>query len=250
MMVAIVQARMASSRLPGKIMREILGRPMVSFCIERLRACRPVDEVALATTTHAGDDGVAQFAAQAGLRCYRGSEHDVLDRYCQAARSFGAEDIMRVSSDCPLVDPQVCERLVRTYRESGADYVRTGPTFAEGLDCEVFSLRAIEGAWREARLPSEREHVTVYFKNHRDRFKIITMVNETDDGKYRFSVDEPADFEVVKAIFEALYREGQEPFGAEAIKHFLDTHPDIFGRNRHIIRNEGLLRSLKKDKPL
>jgi len=124
---------------------------------------------------------------------------------------------MRITADCPLVDPQICDMVVREYFDSHSDFVHIGLTFAEGVDCEVLSFKALEKAWREARLKSEREHVTLYLHNHPELFRKITLINNKNDNRYRFTVDEPEDFEVVKRIIEALYIEGKEPFGADKI---------------------------------
>ena len=250
MTAAVIQARMMSTRLPGKVLKPIMGRPMLSYQIERLRFCRSLDEIIIATTINSNDDPIIAFAEKEGLKFYRGSEEDVVDRYYQTAKKFRIDPIVRVTSDCPLIDPALCDHFIQVYINSNVDYVHTGNTFAEGLDCEIISFNALEKIWREASLKSEREHVTLYLNNHPELFKKFTLVSETDDSRYRICVDEPEDFSVVKMIFEALYRNNAQPFSFAKVKNFLDNNPSIYKLNSSVMRNEGLLKSLAKDKPV
>ena len=247
MIAAIIQARMTSTRLPGKVLMEVMGKPLIGYLVERLQYCRHLDKIILATTLNTEDDPIVDFAVRENILFYRGSEHDVLDRYYRTAKEFNIDHIMRITSDCPLIDPTICDLVVDTYIQENADFVHTGPTFAEGLDCEIFSFKVLEKAWNEAEMKSEREHVTLYLHNHPEIFKKISLVNDTDDSRYRFTVDEWEDFLVVKAIFETLYRKNTKPFSSDEIKHFLDSNPSVFKLNAHIIRNEGLVVSLKED---
>ena len=246
MITAIVQARMTSTRLPGKVLLKVMGRPILSYQIERLRRVNNIDNIIIATTINRDDDPIVEFCKRESVSYFRGSENDVLDRYYQAAKKFGVNDIMRVTADCPLIDPENCDNIIQIYLESDIDYIHTGLTFAEGLDCEVLSFNVLERSRQEASLLSEREHVTQYVHNHPDLFKKVTFQNKTDDSKYRFTVDEQEDFLVVKAVIEALYEESIKLYTHE-IKNYLDSHPDVFSLNSHIIRNEGLLKSLKED---
>jgi spore coat polysaccharide biosynthesis protein SpsF len=247
MLAAIVQARMTSTRLPGKVLKEVMGRPLLWYLVERLRMVDNIEKIIIATTTNKEDNLIIKFCEKTELDYYRGSENDVLDRYYQTAKLFGVEHVMRITSDCPLIDPRICDRVIKEYLSSHADYVHTGPTFAEGVDCEILSFKALEKAWREAGLMSEREHITLYIHNHPELFRKITLTNKTNDSKYRFTVDEQEDFLVVKAMLEGLYKENSPPFTTEEIKDFLDTRQDIFMLNAHIVRNQGLLKSLKED---
>ena len=240
MIAAIVQARMTSTRLPGKVLLEVMGRPILSYQIERLRRVNNLDNIIIATTTNRDDDPIVEFCERESASYFRGSENDVLDRYYQAAKKFGVNDIMRITADCPLIDPQICDNIIQIYLESDIDYIHTGLTFAEGLDCEVLSFNVLERSRREASLLSE------YVHNHPELFKKVTFQNKTDDRKYRFTVDEQEDFLVVKAVIEALYKESIK-LSTHEIKNYLDSHPDVFSLNSHIIRNEGLLKSLKDD---
>lgn len=248
MIAAIIQVRMTSTRLPGKVMLEINGKPLLAYMLERLKFSKLIGKVIIATTINYKDNVIVKFCKKAGIDFYRGSENDVLDRYYNTAKEFCVKHIVRVSSDCPLIDPRVCDHIADVYFKSNVDFVHTGPTFAEGVDCEIFSFNVLEKAWNEASLKSEREHLTLYIHNHPELFKKITLINETDDSKYRFTVDELEDFLVVKAILEALYRKNSRPFTTSEIKIFLDSRPDVYKLNTHIIRNEGLLKSLKEDR--
>jgi len=247
MIVAIIQARMGSSRLPGKILKPVLGRPLLAWEIDRLKQCASIGKIVLATSDQPGDDPVASLGAELGVHVFRGNETDVLDRYMQAARAFDAGHIMRVTGDCPLIEPALCDRSAAHFFETGADYVATPPRVAEGLDCEVFTRAALETAWQEARRPSEREHVTLFIRNRPDRFTCLTTPHETDDGAYRVTVDEPEDLAVVKAILEALVPIHGPAFTFAHVRDFLDAHPDIRALNSDIVRNEGLIKSLRQE---
>jgi spore coat polysaccharide biosynthesis protein SpsF len=244
---AILQARMTSSRLPGKVLLPVLGRPLLAHQLERLRHARCLERVVLAPTARATDDPVAAWGQSEGLIVFRGSELDVLDRYHGAAAACGAEVVMRLTGDCPLIDPAVCDRLAEEFFARGADYAATGPRFAEGLDCEVLTREALDTSWREARLPSEREHVTLFVRNHPERFRLHVMENATDDSRYRLTVDEERDFAVVRSVLEALEGAGGSCAGTAAIKEFLDAHPEVLRINADIVRNEGLAKSLAED---
>lgn len=243
----ITQARMTSTRLPGKVLMQVLGKPLLSYHVERLRASKRIGQIVIATTSNHEDDPVAAFADKEGLACYRGSEHDVLDRYYHAARKFRAARIMRVLADCPLIDPPQLDWMIETFLSEGIDHIYTGSTFAEGTDAEMFTFPALEKAYNEAELSSEREHVSQYLRNNPDQFKVVEMDNVTDDSKYRFTVDEPEDFRVVASIIQALYPAGDEIPSLQRIKTYLDKHSDVYQLNAHVVRNEGLQKSLIED---
>jgi len=247
--IIILQARMASTRLPGKVLMHVMGRPLLGYQIERLRFSDMINEIIVATTVNQEDDPIIAFCQKEGLGFYRGSEDDVLDRYYRTAKEYDAKHIMRVTADCPFVEPKICDSLVKKYFETGLDYIKTGLSFAEGVGCEVFSFASLERAWREAKLQSEREHVTLYIRNNPTKFRCMNLENESDDSKYRITVDEKEDFMVVKSILENVSSAGNiEYLDIEAIKRFLDLNPEIGKINSHIIRNEGLLKSLREDR--
>jgi len=187
------------------------------------------------------------LASKEALKSFRGLEDDVLDRYYHTTIECKAEHIMRLTADCPLIDPSQLDRMIETFFVKEADYIYPSSRFAEGTDAEVFTFQALEEAHKNARLRSEREHVTRYFHNNPDLFRIVTLENQTDDSKYRFTVDEKEDFDVVKTIIESLYGGKDRVFGIREIKEFLDEHPQILQLNSHVVRNEGLVKSLKAD---
>jgi spore coat polysaccharide biosynthesis protein SpsF (cytidylyltransferase family) len=246
-LVAIVQARMGSTRLPGKALRPLRGQPLLNHVLDRIASVPCVEAVIVATTLLPEDDAVASLALSRGVLAQRGPVDDVLARFILAARRLDPRHIMRVTADCPLLDPSVCSRLWDLHLQSGADYSATAQDFAEGLDCEIITREALERSDREARLPSEREHVTLYVRNHPELFRISYLHNGVDDSRYRITVDEPADFEVVDAVLGHLRDNQHAGFGFAAVKAFLDAHPEVAAKNSAIVRNAGLIKSLARE---
>jgi spore coat polysaccharide biosynthesis protein SpsF len=238
---------MTSTRLPGKVLMQVKGRPLLSYLFERLRFCGNLDRIILATTINSEDDPVVALCEKEQVLFFRGQEHDVLDRYYQAAMKYNVEHIMHITADCPLVDPQICDMVARQYEKGEADFVGTGPSFAEGMDCSVSSFEALKKAWVNARLQSEREHVMSYIINHPEIFRIFRLTNSSGDGHYRLTVDQIEDFEVVKYVIEQLYKGPERPLLIADMKLLLDKHPEIMNLNSHIIRNEGYIKSLRED---
>ncbi|PYO54903.1 MAG: acylneuraminate cytidylyltransferase, partial [Candidatus Rokuibacteriota bacterium] len=182
--LALVEARLGSTRLPGKALMEIAGRPMLSHVIARALVVPGVDEVVLATTVSPGDEALVELASSQGVASVRGSVEDVLDRFHSALLEYPADAVLRVTADCPLLDPEVSGLVVEDYlaHREEADYVSNvqPPTYPDGLDTEVFSATALERAWREARLPSDREHVTTYIRDRRNGFRIRNVIHGED----------------------------------------------------------------------
>ena len=245
---AIVQARMGSTRLPGKMLIPLYEeKGALELMLGRIARAQRVDRIVVATTVGAADDALATLCARLGFDCFRGSENDVLDRYYQAARRMGSPSVLvRLTGDCPLHDPDVVDEVIGAYEEGGADYVANvePPTYPDGLDTEVFSFGALESAWRDAALKSEREHVTPYIRNHRERFAVRNVACSTDWSSLRWTLDEPADVEFIRAVFSAL---GDRPFGMRDVLELLRRQPALLRLNAGIIRNEGYLKSLKED---
>lgn len=233
---AIIQARMGSIRLPGKVLKTVLGRPLLSHLIERVRTCRSVDRIILATTDRSEDDRICELGEEEQVNVFRGSEVDVLDRYFQAACHWDARHIMRITGDCPLIDPDICDQVAQTYFAEQADYATTGDTFAWGLDCEVISREALEASWRASSRPEEREHVTLYTRNHPGHSRCVTLESPRDERHYRFTVDCPEDFALVSRVLVALNEMGQRSYSHCHITAFLDAHPEILALNRHLAR--------------
>jgi spore coat polysaccharide biosynthesis protein SpsF len=250
MIAAIIQARMSSSRLPDKVLKPLLGAPMLSRQIDRIRHAGTIDEIVVATSVHESDDAIADCCQDIGIRCVRGDLEDVLARYHLASKIIDAEAIVRLTGDCPLSDPKVIDALVGKYSTGGFDYVSNTlkPTFPDGLDAEVFSRHALEAAYRDARLPSEREHVTPYIKNSASFLK-HNLENAIDLSALRWTVDEPADFELVQRIFDTLYPQIPN-FGMSHILELLEHHADWMDLNKHIGRDEGYAKSLMGDERL
>jgi len=246
---AIIQARMSSTRLPGKVMEEIAGKPMLRQIIDRVKRAELIHGIIVATTATEIDKPVVKLADDSGTGSYTGSEEDVLDRYYRAAKEFAADAIVRITADCPLIDPRVLDRVIQRYLEGNCDYAANilKLTYPDGLDVEVFSYAALERAWKEARLASEREHVTPYIKKNPDKFRLANVENNVDLSHLRWSVDEKEDLEFVRQVYKHLYKEGHI-FYMEDVVGLLERHPDLKQINRGIIINEGYAKSLKEDK--
>ena len=207
--IAVIQARLGSTRLPGKVLREVRGRPLLAWQLSQLARARSLDRVVVATTGSPADDEIARYCRAAGHALFRGSESDVLDRYYRAARAFEAEVVVRLTSDCPLIDPDVVDGVVAAYLKAGGryDYVaNTAPppgSFPDGMDVEVFSMAALERAWREARTQGEREHVTFPFWRQPERYSLLRVEALEDASDVRVTVDYPEDLAVVEEVLEA-----------------------------------------------
>ncbi len=249
MLTAIIQARMDSTRLPGKVMKKILGRPMLWYLINRLQQAQLIDKIIIATTDKENNTPILELAESLGLDSYAGSENDVLDRYYQTAKKYGAETIARITADCPLIDPALVDNVIRQYMESTdkLDYVQSGISYPDGIvETSVFSFTLLEKAWQEAKLPSEREHVTPYFWKNPNLFRVLTIENNEDLSDMRLTVDDEADFQLVSELFRNLYKEG-EIFHMGEILDLLKERPDLLKLNEQTVRNEGYLESLKRD---
>lgn len=246
---AIIQARTDSTRLPGKVLLKILDKSILEYVIERVRRAKRVERIVVATSVKRADLKIVNLASGLGVSVYRGSEEDLLDRYYQAARLFNVKDIIRITADCPLMDPQVIDDVVERYFESGADYCSNylEPTFPDGEDVAVFGLDTLYKTWKDANLLSEREHVTPYMWKHPDKFKIVGFKNAVDLSGKRWTLDEEEDFRFIKTVFESLYP-GKQDFGMKDLLEFLKANPRVEEINRGIVRNEGYLKSLRKDR--
>jgi spore coat polysaccharide biosynthesis protein SpsF len=208
MILAILQARMSSSRLPGKVMKPILGMPMIGRHIERLNRCESLDRLVVATSREPSDDGLAAYAESLGVRVFRGELEDVLGRFQGAALANGpASHIVRLTADCPLAEPAVIDACVGRHLETGADYTSNTleRTYPDGLDVEVMTLEALAAMTAEARDPYEREHVTPFLYRHPERFAIAQLTRTPSLAGRRWTVDTPEDFEFVSRVYYMLY---------------------------------------------
>lgn len=249
MITAIIQARTGSTRLPNKVLMPLAGKPMITHIIERVKAAKKVEQIVLATTSNAADAALETLAQTLGVGCYRGSEADVLDRFYQAAIMYHASAIVRITGDCPVIDPGVIDQTIGLFQSSSYAYVNNfiHRTYPDGLDTEVFTFAALETAWNEARLNSEREHVTPYLYKHPEKFSQAGLVQSPNLSHYRWTVDEAVDLEFITAIYDALYAENPL-FDMQTIVAFLETRPDLIALNQHIPSNEGYEKSLREDR--
>ncbi|MBI5190041.1 MAG: glycosyltransferase family protein [Nitrospirae bacterium] len=248
---AIIQARLGSTRLPGKTLIELEGVPLLGHLISRVRACRNVDGIVIATTVKQRDDRLEEYAKGLGIGCFRGDEDDVLDRFYGAAKEFGIATIVRVTPDCPMLDPDIVDMVVEEFLKSGADYATNTlpPTYPDGMDVEVLSFSALETAWKESSLRSEREHVTPYIRNHPEHFTLVNVAGKEDLSRLRLTVDEQLDLDMAKEIFRRLYP-GNRLFGLAEVLALLECEPGLLEINQMIGRNEGYAKSLKEDAAL
>ncbi|HUK62611.1 MAG TPA: glycosyltransferase family protein [Dongiaceae bacterium] len=238
--VAVIQARTGSSRLPGKVLLPLGGRSVLERMIERVRAARQLDAVVVATTILPTDDPIRVLAAEMGVTCVSGDPTDLLDRHLAAARATAAEAVVKIPSDCPLIDPRVIDEVVGFYRsrEGRLAFVSNlhPPTWPDGNDVEVMSLEVLETAWCEATQGFEREHTTPFIWDHPERFPIANVTAPWDlSASHRLTLDYQEDYQVIAAVFGALYRPGAPPFTVEEIVAFLDAHPEVRAVNeRHL----------------
>ena len=243
---AIIQARMGSSRLPGKVLMDICGHPMLWHVVTRAHTAMMLDEVIVATSTAVEDDAIVDFCDSHGIVVFRGSQHDVLDRYYQAAIYVGATTIVRITADCPLLDPIVVDKVISRFAADQYDYVSNvePPTYPDGVNAEVCSFDALARTWREARWQSEREHVTLHMRKHPESFRTANVVNDRDLSSLRWTVDAREDLEFVRAVYEEL---GTDTMSMDNVLDLLERWPTFGGINARYTRGEGLLQSLRQD---
>jgi len=238
--LAIVQARMSSTRLPGKVLLPIMGKPMLARQLERVKNSIAIDELVVATSDCQSDDVIAALCANEDVACFRGSLTDVLDRFACCARIYEASHIVRLTGDCPLTDPELVDTLVQFYLEQRVDYASNcrPPTLPDGLDAEIFSMKALEVASREASDPFAREHVVPFILKQPERFVTANWEAEENLSYLRWTVDEREDFEFVKRVYEALYSDNPI-FGFEDVLKFVRGQPELAALNCHPRRNQG-----------
>jgi len=247
---AIIQVRMSSSRLPGKVMMKVDSKhPVLYYVITQLQFSKNLDEIIVATSTREEDDIIADYVKNLGVICFRGSLKDVLDRYYQCAKEFSIKDIVRITSDCPLIDPTIVDKVIEKFKSNSFDVVtNSGPitgTFPQGTDVEVFSFQALEKAWKKAKKPSEREHVTAYFYNNESDFKIDYLTRSENISHLRWCVDGMPDLELVRKIVSKI---NKKPILMRHILDLFSKEPHLQDINKNHIVNEGALKSLEEDK--
>jgi spore coat polysaccharide biosynthesis protein SpsF len=248
----IIQARMGSTRLPGKVLMDVNGKSILENLLDRLSPATGVDEIIVATTNLPEDDAIESFCANKNIKCFRGSDWDVLDRFYQAVGMLEnkPEDVIRICCDNPLHHHIVLQKVLDAYKESGADYLSNSnhePDFLEdGFDVEVFSFHALEQAWKKADLLSQREHVTPYIKNSGE-FK-CEWIRTNPDYHYKLSVDTPNDLLLAQKIFSSF--ENSISFGMDDVVELLEKHPDFLEINRESEINSGYQKSLREDRKI
>lgn len=246
--IAIIQARMSSTRLPGKVLKLAAGKPLLWHVLTRVKKAKSIDGVVVATTASQKDDAIAAFAERMGAGVYRGSENDVLDRYYRASVEFKADAVVRITADCPLIDPLVIDKAVELFKKSGADYVSNtvALSYPNGIDVEVFKASALARAWREAKLSSEREHVTPYIWKRPKFFSQKQLVYPAGDySKYRLTVDDEKDLRLVRRVLS--FFKGRDFHTADLID-LLEKNPELAQINAGTRRNEGYAKSVKDDR--
>jgi len=250
--VAIIQARMGSTRLPGKVMMDIMGKPLLWHVVRRVSASQYISKVVVATSLSKKDDLIEEFLKTHGIEFFRGSENDCLDRYYETAKKFKADVVVRITSDCPLICPEIIDKVITEYLEGDYDYVSNTIfyTYPDGCDVEVFSFTALQRAWKESKDTVEREHVTPYMRNSR-KFRIKNVYNEipVNPEEYKWSVDRVEDLIFVREVYNNLFSDDRI-FSYEEIMNLLKKNPHLKRINTGAVMNEGYYRSMLQAKPV
>ncbi len=247
--LAVIQARSGSTRLPGKVLKDICGRPQLEWVIRRVEKCDSVDKVLVATTNLPADKAVVQLCDELGVESFAGSENDVLDRFYQAVCSYNPEYVIRITADCPCFDPNLLGEAIGELRPETDYLAMVSETFPDGLDLEIIRWQALSEAWAEADMASEREHVTQFIVKRPERYCVQDFVSKLGNhGDDRWTIDEPEDLELVRAIFTHFLNQGNESFGYGDILVYLEENPELRRINAGFSRNEGLVKSLAEDR--
>jgi spore coat polysaccharide biosynthesis protein SpsF len=233
--IAIIQARMGSTRLPGKVLADIHGHAMLFHVVRRTESAKTLDRIVIATTTDPADDAIVAWCGEHKVNCFRGNEMDVLDRYYQAACQNNAEAVVRITSDCPMIDPQIVDKTVSAFLSEQPDYASNTRvrTYPRGLDTEVMTFAALQRAWTEARRPYQRTHVTPYIYENPGLFKILSVTGEADHSAYRWTVDTREDLEFVRAVYSRLR---SEIFSFSDAMNLMKREPELAEINRSVLQ--------------
>ena len=251
MIIAIIQARLGSTRLPNKVMKYLGDKTVLEHVVSRVKQSKYIDEVFVATTIDRNNLPIIHLCSSQNIRVFFGSEEDVLDRFYQLAKLICPEHIVRITADCPLIDPEIIDLIIKTHLGSNCDYTSNTieDSYPDGLDTEIFTFSSLTKAWQEAKLLSEREHVTPYMKKHPELFSLNSIVSKINYANKRWTLDTDQDFEFLKSIFENLYYSNNF-FGMNDIINLINEQPSLEKINANIIRNEGYLKSVEKDKTI
>lgn len=234
--VAIVQARMGSTRLPGKVLKDLAGETILARVVGRLRHANQVNELLVATTGHPDDDAIVAECRRLSVVVSRGDQDDVLDRYFKAARFAGADVIVRITSDCPLIDPEITGKTIQAFLNTSPDYAANTivRTYPRGLDTEVISMNALARTWQEARQGYEREHVTPYIIEHPDVFKLLSVTGDRDYSAHRWTVDTAEDLLFAQAVYDRLKSKGV--FSWHEVVDLVEREPELAELNRDVVQ--------------
>jgi spore coat polysaccharide biosynthesis protein SpsF len=232
--VTIVQARMRSSRLPGKVMLDLNGMTVLARVVQRLKRTELTGDIVVATTRHPSDDVIVNECARIGVDVFRGDEDDVLDRYYCAAQAFKADAIVRITSDCPLIEPEITGKTIQAFLDEKPDYASNTlhRTYPRGLDTEVVTLEALKEVWKMARKAYQRSHVTAFIYENPELFKLLSIRACEDYGRQRWTLDTPEDLEFMRAIYEQLAH--SEKFGWRETLALLERKPELLDLNSHV----------------
>lgn len=248
--IAVTQARYGSTRLPAKVLKKVGEETLLDIHLQRILKAKKVDKLIVATTTEEGSAEIVRIAERNGAGCHRGSINDVLERFYFAVKDLNPDYIVRITSDCPLIDPRVIDHVIEACLSAECDYASNTmkPTYPDGIDTEVFKFSALEKAYNEAKLKSEREHVTPYIKknssfNKGNLFESVNVENDKDCSAYRITVDTQEDFDVIKNLIENLGKNAKW----EDYIEYLDSHNDVKDMNSNHTRDEGYTKSLLND---
>lgn len=249
MITAIIQARVSSTRLPKKVLLKLSGLTVLENVVNRVKQSRLIGQVIVATSTDQADDAIANLCQNKKIEYFRGDLNNLLERFYQTALSYKLTDICRVTADCPLIDPKIIDLAAKKYLTAQVDYLSTAyplPSYPDGLDVEIFSFKALAKARAEAKLPSEKEHVTPYIWTNPKKFKLLNLKNKTDLSGLRWTLDEPRDYQFIKAVYRRLAK-NNKIFLMDDVLNLLKIEPELAKINNNIKRNEGYLKSLKED---
>ncbi len=246
--LVLIQARRGSSRLPNKVMKELAGKPEVQWVLERVARSKRIDELMLLTSIDKNNVPLIQLVTALGYRVFVGSEEDVLDRYYQAAKLLKPEYIIRITADCPLFDWEYLDLAIEQLEEQTDYMAEMTESFPDGLDVEIVKFSVLQEAWERANLASEREHVTLYIKNHKEEYRIQNFECPIAGiGNKRWTLDEEEDFLLISRIYEHFLSQGKESFRTEDVLRFLGENPELESINQQYARNEGLAKSIAND---
>lgn len=234
--VAIVQGRMGSTRLPGKVLMDLGGDTVLSRVVGRLRRATRVDQIVVATTNSAADDSIVRECSRLKVSFFRGSENDVLDRYCQAARACMAGAVVRITSDCPVIDPELVDETISLFQHQQGDYASNSISraYPRGLDTEVFTMSALEQAWHDAHKPYEREHVTPYFYQHPELFRLVSLCGRIDYSQYRWTLDTTEDLELLRTIYWRF--SNRDDFSWGEVIQLMEREPELVELNSRVVQ--------------